>query len=213
MHLPDGSLSVPIWVAGDVLAGCALAFSARRATGQLDDHRVVLMGVMGAFVFAAQMINFPLPGGTSGHMLGAVLLGVLLGPALSTVIMFCVLLVQSLLFQDGGLTVLGPNLINMGLVGCWGGWALVRLATRGKVSAWRRDVAVFMACWLAVEAGALLTGLSLWASGNAPLGPVLMTMGGVHALVGVVEGLVTVATLRFLWAARPDLRAAWEGLS
>ena len=213
MHLPDGSLSVPIWAAGDVLAGCALAISARRATRNLDDHRVVLMGVMGAFVFAAQMINFPLPGGTSGHLLGAVLLGVLLGPALSTVIMFCVFLVQSLLFQDGGLTVMGPNLINMGLIGCWGGWALVRLATRGKAPAWRRDLAIVVAAWLAVEMGALLTGLELWASGNAPLGPVLLTMGGVHALVGVVEGLVTLATLRFLWSARPDLLLAWRGQS
>jgi cobalt/nickel transport system permease protein len=204
MHLPDGSLSTPIWVAGDVLAACALGLTSRAATRRLTDRQVPLMGVLGAFVFAAQMINFPLPGGTSGHLIGGVLLAVLLGPAVSSVVMFCVLVIQALLFQDGGLTVLGPNFINMGLCGTLLGWVIFR-AIAGKATGTRRYVAIFAAAWLAVEIGALLTALQLWLSGNAPLWPALVAMGSVHALVGVAEGLITVAAVRFLVAARPEL--------
>jgi cobalt/nickel transport system permease protein len=204
MHLPDGSLSPPVWITGDALAAGALALSVRRAAGRLADRQVPLMGVLGAFVFAAQMINLPLPGGTSGHLIGGVLLAALLGPAVSSVVMFCVLLVQALLFQDGGLTVLGANFINMGLMGTWLGWAVYR-GLAGGASGARRWLALFAAAWIAVEAGALATGLQLWLSGNAPLGPVLLAMGSVHALIGVIEGLITVAAVRFLVAARPEL--------
>jgi cobalt/nickel transport system permease protein len=204
MHLPDGILSPQIWVPGDILAAGALALSARRASAQLDDRRVPLMGVMGAFVFAAQMINFPVPGGTSGHLMGGVLLAVLLGPATGSVVLFCVFLVQALLFQDGGITVLGPNLINMGLVGTFGGWALVKAISPVAKGA-RHYVAVFLACWVSVMAGAMLAAFELWLSGSAPLVPVLIAMGSVHALIGIGEGLITVATLRFLFAARPEL--------
>jgi len=209
VHLPDGILSPPVWIAGDLLAAGAVGVCAARVKGRLTESRVPLMGVMGAFVFAAQMINFPVPGGTSGHLLGGVLLAVLLGPAAASLVMFCVLLVQALLFQDGGLTVLGPNLINMGLVATLGGWALVRLLA-GRANGLRRDLAIFAACWLTVVAGALLAGFEIWLSGHAPLGPVLLTMGGVHALIGIGEGLISVATVRFLVAARPELL---EGVS
>ncbi|MBN2498653.1 MAG: energy-coupling factor ABC transporter permease [Deltaproteobacteria bacterium] len=207
MHLPDGSLSVPVWVATDALAIGAVAVSARLSARKLGDRRAPLMGVMGAFVFAAQMVNFPLPGGTSGHLLGAVLLAVLLGPAVATLVMFCVLLVQALLFQDGGLTALGANLVNMGLCGSLGGFFVYRLVG-GKRPGTRRDLAIVLACWLAVVAGALLAGLELWLSGTAPLGPVLLAMGTVHAVVGLVEGLITVAAVRLLAAARPGLLEA-----
>ncbi len=204
MHLPDGSLSAPVWIAGDVLAVSAVAWASRSAARRLTDRQVPLMGVLGAFVFAAQMVNFPLPGGTSGHLVGAVLLAVLLGPAVSSVVMFCVLVVQALLFQDGGLTVLGPNFINMGLMGTLVGFLIFR-ALAGRSQGFRRYLAIFLACWISVEAGALSCGLQLWLSGHAPLGPVLVAMGSVHALIGVAEGLITVAAVRFLLAARPDL--------
>ena len=204
MHLPDGILSPGVWIAGDVVAAGAVAVCASRVTGKLSDSKVPLMGVMGAFVFAAQMINFPVPGGTSGHLLGGVLLAVLLGPAAASLVMFCVLLVQALLFQDGGITVLGPNLINMGLVATLGGWAIVRLLS-GSGNGLRRYLVIFVACWLTTVAGALLAGFQIWLSGHAPLGPILVTMGSVHALIGVGEGLITVATVRFLLAARPGL--------
>jgi cobalt/nickel transport system permease protein len=162
------------------------------------------MGVLGAFVFAAQMINFPVPGGTSGHLLGGVLLSLLLGPAVGSVVLFCVFVVQALLFQDGGITVLGANFINMGLSGTLGGWLIVRLAAKGR-SGLYRDSVIFMACWLSVVLGSLLVAGQLWLSGNAPLIPVMVTMGSVHAFIGLGEGLITVACLRFLLSARPSL--------
>lgn len=209
MHLPDGILSTPVWIAGDLVAAGAIAVCAARVSGQLTERKVPLMGVMGAFVFAAQMVNFPIPGGTSGHLLGGVLLAVLLGPAAASLVMFCVLMVQALLFQDGGITMLGPNLINMGLVATLGGWAVVR-AFAGGGNGLRRYIVIFVACWLTVVAGAVLAAFQIWLSGHAPLGPILLTMGGVHALIGIGEGLITVATVRFLLAARPELL---EGVS
>jgi len=204
VHLPDGSLSPPVWIAGDVIAVGVVGWASRAAARRLTDRQVPLMGVLGAFVFAAQMVNFPVPGGTSGHLVGGVLLAVLLGPAVSSVVMFCVLLIQALLFQDGGLTVLGPNFIAMGMMGTLLGWAIYR-ALAGRGSGTRRYLAIFVAAWVAVEAGAVLVALGLWASGTAPLVPVLVAMGSVHALIGVAEGLISVAAVRFLVAARPEL--------
>lgn len=204
MHLPDGSLSPPVWIAGDALAFGMVALCVRLATRAFSDRRVPLMGVLGAFVFAAQMINFPLPGGTSGHLIGAVLLARLLGPATGSVVMFCVLLIQSLLFQDGGITVLGSNWISMGLLGSFGGWLIAKAFSR-EGQGLKQDAGVFVACFVTVLAGAWLTTLQLWLSGNAPLVPALVTMGSLHALVGAVEGAITVAALRFLYAARPEL--------
>lgn len=204
MHLPDGSLSVPVWATADVIALGTLAWSARGAAKKLTDRQVPLMGVLGAFVFAAQMVNFPIPGGTSGHLIGGVLLAVVLGPGISSVVMFCVFLVQALLFQDGGLTVLGANFINMGLMGTIFGWMVYR-AISGKSTGHRMYLAIFLAAWSAVELGSLLTGFELWLSGTAPLVPVLIAMGSVHALIGIGEGLISLAAVRFLLAARPDL--------
>jgi cobalt/nickel transport system permease protein len=204
MHLPDGILSPPVWIAGDIIAAGALTVCAQRASKQLTDRRVPLMGVLGAFVFAAQMINFPVPGGTSGHLMGGVLLAVLLGPASASVVLFCVFLVQALLFQDGGITVLGPNMINMGLVGAFGGWAVFRLIA-GKNKSTRMYLGIFVACWASVVVGSLLAAAQLWLSGSAPFGPIMAAMGGVHALIGIGEGLITVMTVRFLANARPEL--------
>ncbi len=204
MHLPDGSLSVPVWVAGDVVAVAAVGMCVRKASEKLTDRIIPLTGVLGAFVFAAQMINFPVPGGTSGHLLGGVLLSMLLGPTTASMVLFCVFVVQALLFQDGGITVLGPNFINMGLCGTFLGWALVKLIA-SKKTGWVRDLVVMIACWVSVMAAAILLAVELWLSNNAPLLPVLVTMGSVHAVIGLGEGLITVTCLRFLLSARPEL--------
>lgn len=205
MHLPDGSLSPTVWLTGNAVAAGVLIVASKKAKNALSDRQVPLMGVLGAFVFAAQMINFPLPGGTSGHLIGAVLLTVLLGPAVSSLVMFCVLLVQALIFQDGGITVLGANFINMALCGTLLGWLLFRALNQGQTNPPRFYLAVFVACFLSVEIGALACALQLWCSDNAPLVPALIAMGSVHAVIGLAEGLITVATLRFLFAARPEL--------
>ncbi|RME23655.1 MAG: cobalamin biosynthesis protein CbiM [Deltaproteobacteria bacterium] len=188
-------------MATDVGAAAALAAAVRKAEERLSGRQVPLMGVMAAFVFAAQMVNFPIPGGTSGHLLGAVLLSVMLGPPVAAVVMFCVLLVQALLFQDGGITALGANFINMALVGVLAGGAVAKVNGLLRTD-WMRSAAVFLSCWLSVVAGAVLYALELWLSGKAPLGPVVVTMASVHALIGLGEGALTIAAMAVLRSAR-----------
>jgi cobalt/nickel transport system permease protein len=199
LHIPDGILTAPVWAATDVAAAAGLILAARRSAAYLEQSRVPLLGVMGAFVFAAQMVNFPVPGSSSGHLLGGVLLSVLLGPANAAVVMFCVLVVQALVFQDGGVAALGANFINMGLLGSFWGWLALGVSARS--GARLGQVVIFLAGWLAVLSGALLAALELAISGRVPLGPALLAMGSVHALIGLGEGALTLAALRFLKAA------------
>lgn len=208
MHMSDSLLSLPVAVATLVLAFAAVAIAARRSRKSLDAERLPLMGVMGAFVFAAQMINFPLPGlGTSGHLGGAVLLTILLGPANAIVTMAAILIVQCLLFQDGGLLALGCNIINMGIVPSLVGWAIWRAVIRqpARVGAGRLYVAAWLACLVGVVAGAALVPLQVAASGIAQV-PVLEFEGvmiGLHLLIALGEGLITFAALAYLRRTRP----------
>jgi cobalt/nickel transport system permease protein len=167
------------------------------------------MGVLGAFIFAAQMVNFQLPAmpGTSGHMVGSVLLSIVLGPHLAAVVISSVIIVQCLIFQDGGLLALGCNIINMGLVPCYVGYFLYRAVTVGKSGSMRTYVGAMLACVVALEAGAILVPVEAVLSGvlAVPFSTFLVTMVGVHFLVGLVEGLITVAVLAYLQQVRPDL--------
>ncbi len=206
LHIPDGFVSVPIALAGYLLTGVAIAIAVRMTNRQLDDRAVPLMGVLAAFIFAAQMINFPVAGGTSGHLLGGALAAILLGPWSAIVVMTAVVGLQALLFQDGGLLALGVNVLNMGVItslvgaACYG--ALSRL---GGTSATGPTIAGFVAAWVAVEAAAIATAVELAASGTSPLRVVGPAMIGVHALIGIGEGLITVAALGFVRGTRPDL--------
>src|SRR5438445_6573353 len=121
MHIPDGFLSPPVWAALDIAALPAVGYMARKAQSGFDEAKVPLLGVMGAFVFAAQMINFPVGIGTSGHLVGAALLAVTLGPAPATVVMTAILAIQALVFQDGGILALGANVTNMAVAGTLAG--------------------------------------------------------------------------------------------
>ena len=187
------------------VAAAAVGFSARRATRDLDERQVPVMGVMGAFVFAAQMINVPVAAGTSGHLLGGVLLAVLLGPWTASVVMSCVLIVQCLLFQDGGITALGANIVNMGIVvtlpGYWIFSAIHKVAgtERGRV------VAVFVAGWASVVLSAGFAAVELALSGTVPLRECLMAMTIVHAIIGLFEGALTVTVLKFVERIRPGI--------
>jgi len=167
------------------------------------------MGVMGAFVFAAQMINFTLPGmpGTSGHLGGGVLLAILLGPAAGMITITSILIVQCLIFQDGGLLALGCNIINMGVVPCLLGWWLYRvLGGRGAATpAWRQYLAAWAACLLGVTAGASLVPVQAGLAGRLTI-PVVQFLGvmvGVHLLIGAIEGAITFAVLAYLRRVRP----------
>lgn len=212
LHAPDGFLSVPVALAMWVLAVVIVAVSVQRAGRSFDERAIPLMGVTAAFIFAAQMINFPVAGGTSGHLLGAVLAAILLGPWAGTLVMASVIAVQALLFQDGGLLAMGANIVNMGLVGTIGGYAIYR-ATAGLLGGEERGrlPAAAVAAWLAVMAGAVAMSLELVVSGTTTLAVVLPAMLGTHALIGIGEAIITVGALALIQSVRPDLLALRVG--
>jgi cobalt/nickel transport system permease protein len=209
MHIPDGFLSLAISLALWALTIVLLAVAVRRSGDELGERQIPLMGVMAAFIFAAQMINFPVAGGTSGHLLGGALAAITLGPWPAMLVMASVIGVQGLLFQDGGLVVMGANIFNMGLLTALTGYGLYR-SVLGRSRGVRLAVAG-VAAWLSVMAGALVTALQLWLSGTASLGIVVPAMLGVHALIGIGEALITVAALTFILRTRPDLLEADAG--
>jgi len=174
-----------------------------RTSKSLGEKQVPLMGVMAAFIFAAQMINFPVAGGTSGHLLGGALAAIMLGPWAGMLVMTAVIAVQALLFQDGGLLVMGANILNMGLITAAIGYGLYRGISGG--SRIMKLIVAGVAAWLSVMAGALFTSLQLWLSGTSQLQVVIPAMLFVHALIGLGEAVVTVAALSFVLQARPDL--------
>ncbi len=205
MHIPDGLLSAPVWAACAVVSAAAVGISIRRAGAAREDSQVPLMGVTAAFIFAAQMVSFPVAGGTSGHLAGGLLASLLLGPWAAALVMSAVLIVQALLFQDGGITALGANILNMGLAGAFGGYGLYRLARRLLPGKRGSLAAAFLAGWLAVVASSVLASGEIALSGTAPLGVVLPAMAGIHAVIGIGEGLITAAALSFLLRVRANL--------
>jgi cobalt/nickel transport system permease protein len=206
LHIPDGFLSFTVSIFCWVITALTISLAVSRSNKSLGERQIPLMGVMAAFIFAAQMINFPVAGGTSGHLLGGALAAITLGPWAGMLVMTAVIAVQGLLFQDGGLLVMGANILNMGLVTAAIGYGLYRsVATRSR--ALKLTVAG-IAAWLSVMAGALFTSLQLWLSGTSQLQIVIPAMLGVHALIGLGEALITVAALTFILKTRPDLLGA-----
>ena len=206
LHIPDGFLSNEVAAITAVLAIAALAIALRVADRGLDDSRVPLLGLVAAFIFAAQMLNFPIAGGTSGHFLGATLAAVLLGPWLACLVMAVVLITQCFAFADGGVSALGANILNMGILGA----LLAGYAVKGARQVLPHTKVAFLGTvgvvsWVAVMIGAGATSLELAISGTIPLGTALTAMLGVHALIGIGEAAITVAAVAAVLAARPDL--------
>jgi len=218
MHIPDGFLSGPVAALGYALAAAFVAVAVWRTNRSLSEKSVPLMGVTAACIFAAQMMNFPVAGGTSGHLLGGTLAAILVGPWAAIIVMTSVVGVQGLMFQDGGLSALGFNVFNMGVITALVGYGIYHLATlltNGRRS-WVLPIGVFVASWLTVMLAAFATSIELAVSGTSPLHVVLPAMMGVHALIGVGEGLITAAAVTFVLTTRPDLveqpqRVAREG--
>lgn len=203
MHIPDGFLSVLVSIICWAITVGILALAVSRANKTFNERQIPLMGVMAAFIFAAQMINFPVAGGTSGHLLGGALAAILLGPWAGMLVMTAVIGVQGLLFQDGGLLAMGANLLNMGLLAVTVAYGLYRTVLNRS-----RSLKLFVAgiaAWLSVMTGALATALQIWLSGNAKLEIILPAMLGIHALIGFGEALITIAALSFIFKVRPDL--------
>jgi cobalt/nickel transport system permease protein len=207
MHIATGFLSPPVWGSLAAASGAAVAVSLAVARRGMDERRVPLMGVLGAFVFAAQMVNFPILPGTSGHLGGGFLLGVLLGPAAGIIAMASVLMVQALVFQDGGVEALGANLLAMGVLPCLIGGGVRRLWLRPQPGLVARGAAVAGGL-AAVLIGATIAIVALWMSGSIPTTVGLLgaigVMDSIHLGIGLVEGAVSLAVIRFVMAARRD---------
>ena len=203
MHIPDGFLSSPVAVASWAASAGAIGYAARRAGHELGDRQVPLMGVAGAFIFAAQMLNFPVAGGTSGHLLGGALAAIVLGPWQGALVLTAVLGVQALLFQDGGAGA-GGKRSQHGGGGCSRPGYLP-----GRRPCWATDgpplVSTFVAAWLSVVVSSLLAAVELALSGAYAADVVLTAMGAVHLPIGLGEGLITTAVIAFVAATRPDL--------
>jgi cobalt/nickel transport system permease protein len=203
MHMSDALISTAVGGTLWAVSAAALANSSRRTTAEAREGVVPLMGVLGAFVFTAQMINFAIPGtGSSGHLGGGILLAVLLGPHAALLVMASVLAVQALMFADGGLLALGCNIFNLGVLPLFLAYPLVY-----RPLARRRGLAILLACLAGLLAGALAVVLETTLSGITalPFRPFLLAMLPIHLAIGLVEGLATAALVSFLAHSRPEI--------
>ena len=208
MHAPDGFIEPPVAAVTAAISVAIVAIAVRRAATELGDRQVPLAGVAAAFVFAAQMFNFPVASGTTGHLLGGTLAAILLGPWVGTLVVSIVVSVQALLFADGGLTALGYNVLNMAIVPAFAGWALFRLfrrllpANAGGVTG-----AAALASGVSVVLAAAAFSLEWLFGASAPVAfdTVFASMVGVHVLIGIGEAVITALVVAAVLATRPDL--------
>ena len=199
MHIPDGVLSLPVWASLDAAALPAVGFAARQASRNMEEKGVPLLGVMGAFVFAAQMINFPVGPGTSGHLMGAALLAITLGPAAAALVMTAILMTQALIFQDGGVLALGANVMNMALAGVAVGFLPYHYWGGG---AWRR-ASIFLGGAFSVLASASLALLQLTFSGVPMSVHVVGVSTGLFIVNALLEGAITLAVAEGIESINP----------
>ena len=206
LHIPDGFLSLTVSLVCWLLALVGVGVALQKSQTSLGERQVPLMGVLAAFVFAAQMLNFTVAGGTSGHLIGGTLTAILLGPWAGILTMTTVVSIQALLFQDGGLLVMGANILDMGIIATLVGYGVYRGVTSlASERRWSLFVGSFAGSWLSVVAAAAACAIQLAFSGTFPLNLTLPAMVGVHMLIGIGEGLITAGALVFVAATRRDL--------
>jgi cobalt/nickel transport system permease protein len=208
VHIPDGFINAPTSLAAGAVAAGGVGVSLRRAAETLQEKQAPLAGLVAAYIFAVQMLNFPVAAGTSGHLLGGALAAVLVGPWAGALCVSVVLLVQGLLFADGGLSALGLNIVNMALVTAWGGYA-VFLLLRRALPATKTSVTVSagVAAGISVVLASLafVVEYAIGGNGGASVGTVFAVMVGVHTLIGIGEGIITALTVGVVLGVRPDL--------
>ncbi len=211
MHIGDGIMAPPIWVLGYIIAIPILAYATKKTGNTLGNTQIPILGVLAAGIFVAQMLNFPVGGGTTGHLVGAALAAVLLGPYAAVVILTIVLVVQAFLFGDGGVTALGLNILNMAIVSSFVAYAIYafgKTITSEKVGMY---ITIFIAAWASIVLSATMCGIELGAS--AALSPeygipsiiAVPTMVITHMFIGIGEGAVTVLVVAYIAAVRPDI--------
>lgn len=201
MHIPDNFLSTPVWAGLDAIAIPAVAVVSRQAQKTTESNRLPLLGVMGAFVFAAQMINFPVGVGTSGHLVGGTLLACLLGPWAAALVVTAILIVQALVFQDGGVLALGANVVNMALLGVLAGYLPARWLSNTR---WK-TYGVFMGGTCSVLVSGALALTELLISGIRIPNAVIGVSLGLFAVNALIEGGITVSVLRALERVTPGI--------
>ena len=206
MHIPDGFLNMTTAAATGVASVGGVGIAVRIAAKKIGEKQVPLMGMLAAFIFAAQMLNFPVAAGTSGHLIGGALAVILIGPWAGVIIMTAVLIAQALVFQDGGLVALGANIFNLGMVAVFAAWVVYR-PVRALSGDTRRGhlIGAAAAGWVSVMAASLAAALELAVSGASPASAVIPAMLGTHALIGIGEGLITVLVVSAVMASRADI--------
>lgn len=215
MHIPDGFINGGTSVVAGGLAAGGVAISLKQAGKTLEERQVPIAGLAAAFVFAVQMLNFPVAGGTSGHLLGGVMAAVLVGPWTGALCVTVVLLVQALLFADGGLSALGLNVVNMAFVGAFVGYGIFLAAKRVLP---KNRASVSMAAGIAAFTAPMLASVfftieyAIGGNGAASIGKVATAMIGVHLLIGIGEGVITALTISAVLASRPDLVYGARGI-
>ena len=207
MHIPDGFLDTKTWVTTAAASGTTIAYAVRKANKEFKEKDAPLMGVLAAFIFAAQMLNFPVAGGTSGHFVGGALAAILLGPWKAMLVMLSVVGVQALLFGDGGITALGANILNMAIVSPLVAFGVYRMLKRYSLAA-----GAFTAGLVSTIIAAFAASIELAVSGTIPFAIVAPLMAGWHLLIGIGEGLITATTIGYLTKVRPDLIKNHAGL-
>lgn len=205
MHLPDGFLDAKTVAVTAVLAGTGVGLALRAVRRELPPRRRPLLGLAAAFIFAAQMVNFPVLGGTSGHLIGGTLVAALLGPGAAVVVMTTVLIVQCFLFGDGGVSTLGANIFNMGIVSVSCGYAVYRLLARGLPGLRGRVAALAFAAWISTGLAAVTCAGELAWSGRVPWATGFTAMVSVHLLIGIGEGLISALVFLAVHRTRPEV--------
>lgn len=205
MHIPDGFLDAKTIIASIAASAPVVSTAVAKTRKVFDDRQIPKMSVMAAFIFAAQMVNFPIIGGTSGHLIGGALAAIMLGPWSAVLIMSTVLIIQCLVFLDGGLTALGGNILLMGIVAPWVGWWVYTLLSGQSTDKLRVLSSVFVASWCSTMAAAVVCSMLLAFSGYIGLKVVLPTMLGVHAFIGIGEGLITTAVIAYISQVKSEL--------
>jgi cobalt/nickel transport system permease protein len=213
MHIPDGFLDPKTAVAGGVVAAVGLGIAVRQVKRTFPSTCIPQMGLASAFVFAAQMLNFPIVGGTSGHLIGAVLVSILLGPSAAVIVMSSVLILQCLMFADGGITALGANIFNMAIVAPFVGYAAFRLLWRilGP-SEQARFTAIAFASWLSTVAAAIACAGQLAVSGTVHWSVVFPAMAGIHMCIGMGEALITTLVVAAVMKFSPEMITALDSV-
>ena len=213
MHIPDGFIDIKTSAAFSAAAAIAVGGAVKGARNQLSEQSAPLAGLTAVFIFAVQMLNFPVAAGTSGHLLGAALAMVLVGPYAATLALSVVLIIQAFLFADGGLTALGLNIFNMGVVGVWASFGiffiLKKLLPKTKSSI---VVASFIAALLSVPAAAtgFVLQYAIGANATFSVSTVLSAMIGTHVFIGIGEAIITALTVSAVLASRSDLVFGWD---